>query len=51
MKKKINIEYLKKGDLVAIAFVAKHINLAMCKFSINRLKLEGFNILKTDKKV
>ena len=51
MKKKIKIEYLKKGDLVAIAFVAKHIKLTMCKFSIDRLKLEGFNILEIDKKM
>jgi len=51
MKKKINIEYLKKGDLVAIAFVAKHINWTICKLSIDRLKLEGFNIFKTDKMV
>ncbi len=51
MKRKINIEYLKKGDLVAIAFVAKYIKLQMCKFSIDRLKTEGFNILKIDQKI
>ena len=27
MKRKINIEYLKEGDLVAIGFVAKHIKM------------------------
>ena len=45
MKKKINIEYLNEGDLVAIAFVAKHIDIEMCNFAIQYFKKEGLKVL------
>ena len=51
MKRKINIEYLKEGDLVAIAFVAKHIKMEMCNYAIRHLKSAGFNLFPIDPKV
>ena len=47
----MNIEYLKGGDLVAIAFVAKYITLKMCDFAIIQLKLAGFNLFPINKKI
>jgi len=49
MKKKINIEYLNEGDLVAIAFVAKYIDIEMCDFAVQYFKKEGLNILGENK--
>ena len=51
MKNKIKIEYLKEGDLVAIAFIAKHITLKMCTFSMHILRSEGFKLFPINKKV
>ena len=51
MKRKINIEYLKEGDLVAIGFVAKHIKMDMCNDAIVHLKSAGFNLFPIDPKV
>ena len=38
MKKKIDIEYLKEGDLVAIAFIAKYLKKEMCQLLLKILK-------------
>jgi len=51
MKRKINIEYLKEGDLVAIGFVAKHIKMEMCNNAIAHLKSAGFNLFPVEPKV
>ena len=45
MKKKIDIEYLKEGDLVSIAFIAKYLDKEICQFAVKYFKKEGFNVL------
>ena len=50
MRKSNHLEYLKKGDLVAIVSVAKYISITDCQLAIRlikRLGLEVFDIRKT----
>jgi len=48
MRKSIHLEYLKKGDLVAIVSVAKYIAKKDCQVAINYIKSYGLNIVNLD---
>lgn len=48
MRKSIHLEYLKKGDLVAIVSVAKYIAKKDCQFAIKYIKSCGLNIVNLD---
>ena len=49
MRKSIHLEYLKKGDLVAIVSTAKYITKKDCQFAIKYIKKEGLSIVNLDK--
>ena len=51
MRKSIHLEYLKKGDLVAIVSIAKYITKKDCQFAIKYIKKEGLNIVNLDKTI
>ena len=51
MRKSIHLEYLKKGDLVAIVSAAKYITKKDCQFAIKYIKREGLNIFNLDKTI
>ncbi len=51
MRKSIHLEYLKKGDLVAIVSIAKYISKKDCQFAMNYIKKEGLNIVDINKTI
>ena len=44
MKKSIDLEYLKKGDLVSIVSIAKYITKKDCDFALTYIQSKGLNI-------
>ena len=48
MRKSIHLEYLKKGDLVAIVSVAKYIAKNDCRLAVKYIKSYGLNIVNLD---
>tara|TARA_B100000579_G_C22830846_1_gene855860 strand:- start:532 stop:1443 length:912 start_codon:yes stop_codon:yes gene_type:complete len=51
MKKPIHLEYLKKGDLIAVVSIAKYIKKKECQFAIQYIKKKGLKVFDLDKTI
>jgi len=51
MRKSIHLEYLKKGDLVAIVSIAKYITKKDCQLAVKYIKREGLDIVNLNKTI
>ncbi len=51
MKKPIHLEYLKKGDLIAVVSIAKYIKKKECQFAIQYIKKKGLKVFNLDKTI